>query len=196
MNSIISDNDVKMISDINNLLVEKYGLPIIEEGLVSWYFIYDENSIPVAGIALAEVSEGSYPFIVEGVNLDSLITISSADTRELTNFFSFRENRWLLDLLELGHAALSDLENTSIKNVILFTPRPIYRFLSIKQGFNISFIRPSRKEIDVPTAVTRLKERYGTKLEYEAEKNYLVRHRPRGVTFSVEQALASLREKK
>lgn len=195
MSVIISHKDAKLIDHIKREHLAKYGFPIIEGYLTHWYFIYDENDEPIAGMAVAMINEESYPFVAEGIKPESIAGINPEKTRELTNFFSFRDDRWLVDLVELAHVALSDFDEMGLNDVILFTHRPIYRFLRMKQGFDISFIQPSIKVLDVDSALSRLKDYYGNTLEYSEEENYLKRHKPRGVMFKVEQALASIKER-
>lgn len=193
MNSVIRTNDQRLINYVRKEHLKVFKFPVFELGLTDWYFKCGEDGMPVSGFSVAQVNEDSYPFVAEGKHPDEVWDEDVLKPRELTNLFSFNDQDWLQDIVDLMYAALCDFNTSGTSDVVVFTHKPLLRFFERKQGFDISYIEPTVKKLDADSALERMKERYGFEgMNYDFEEHYLKRHRPRGVTFNVKQALGKL----
>ena len=193
MNSVIRTNDQRLINYVRKEHLRVFKFPVFELALTDWYFICGEDGLPVSGFSVAKVNQHSYPFVAEGKHPNEVWDENVERPRELTNLFSFNEEDWLHDIIDLMHAALFDFEVSGTSDVVVFTHKPLLRFFERKQGFKIRYLDPKVTVLDFEQALERMKKCYGFEgMNYDFEEHYLKRHRPRGVTFNVHQALSQL----
>ncbi|RXJ70665.1 hypothetical protein CS022_22635 [Veronia nyctiphanis] len=188
MNNIVHDIKLEYLGFVREIHLEKFGIPIIEESITSWFYILDENKNPISGISIAEVNKSSYPILVEDVKIKNGIFI---DTCEITNFFCLTDENWTISFTHLIHAALSHLNRREVKKSIMFGSRAMRKFLKNKKNFNLKLIK-ERDNFDFDTALSNLKKEYGNSLNYNNESSYLKKNDPRAFIFDVKESLENL----
>ncbi|WP_018693373.1 hypothetical protein [Algicola sagamiensis] len=190
---IFSANDnVELINEIQEEHHKRFGFYMIAEGVETWIIHQDDAGQVLGGVAIATLTEQSYPFVVE--EYDYALPGTLSEGKEVTNLFKFVEDRQT-NKYKLLFAAYTQLQKMGLKYGIMFTRRKyVDELLNI--GVHFQKIRPAVSAIDVPRAIENLRKVYGDQIQEEGETKYLAYDTPRSYFFVLQQTDALLQSSK
>lgn len=177
----------KTFSYIKERYLKNHKLSIISKPQI-WYFILNAQGNPRSGLAITALKNDSYTLIAEDIKIEHHEKLKNTRVKEITSFFSFDSIGWTADLATLLQAAIKDMKSDNVVRVVMFTHKTIYEYTKKKLGINIFLLQPLISRIDSNIVIERLKIKYGDRLNYIEEEEYIKRDSARGVYFDIMQS--------